>query len=642
MTSTPTTDTKATSTAPTTGAAATDTTAAKTPSAAGSADAESRSFSSGIRTLAPFAREDRAQYALSAALAVAGTVCQLGPFWVIYRAVSDVVEGSASRDGLFGLAVLALVFVVAEHAFMATSTYVSHRAAFATLHRLRLRIGDRLSRVPLGFVTRRRSGEIQRTLTEDVERLELFLAHAIPDLVAAGSVVALTTGWLFVVDWRMALSAVASVALALVLMSMTTRRGGAKMGDYLAAMARMNGSVVEFVHGLPVIKTFNRTGESFAETRDAVRAAAAFQAGWGREFLPLMTAFYTVAASAALTIVPVGLWLWLGGGLGTTELLFFFVLGLAYTAPVLRLTELLSQLSLLTLGSRLVSELHGAPELPEPAQHAALSEASVEFSSVDFGYPAEVGGADRQALAGVSFTARPDTVTALVGPSGAGKSTIARLICRFYDVDAGSVRVGGVDVREQPFRQLMEQVAFVFQETFLFDDTVAANIRLGRPDATDAEVTAAAAAAQAHVFITALSAGYDTRIGERGARLSGGEKQRLAIARAILKDAPVVVLDEATAFADPENEAALQDALTALIAGRTLIMIAHRLSTVAGADQILVVDGGRIVERGRHRELLAAGGLYARLWEAFADVEFVALGAAVHGAELGSAGRVSS
>lgn len=238
---------------------------------------------------------------------------------------------------------------------------------------------------------------------------------------------------------------------------------------------------------------------------------------------------------------------------------------------------------------------------------------------VEFAYR-DLDGRAAPALRGVSLTAEPGTITALVGPSGAGKSTLAKLVCRFWDVDAGSVRVCGADVRAMPFDQLMSQVAVVLQETFLFDDTVAANLRLARPEAADAELMAAATAARAHEFVTALPDGYATRIGERGANLSGGERQRLSIARALLKDAPIVVLDEATAFVDPENEAALQDALGELARGRTLLVVAHRLSTIVGADQILVLDEGRIVERGRHDGLVAAGGLYARMWQAFTAV----------------------
>jgi ATP-binding cassette, subfamily B, bacterial IrtA/YbtP len=579
-----------------------------------------------VATLLPFARDDLGRYILSAVFAALGTLCQLGPFYVIYLAIRAVLDGSADASYLFTLAWAALALVVGQYLFLGVSGYISHRAAFGTLYRLRLQIGRRLRRVPLGHVTGKRSGSIQRTMSEDIERLELFLAHALPDLVAAVVVVLATTIWMFAVDWRMALAALICLLAALLLVSVGVSRAQGLMGGYMAAMSRMTGSVVEMVHGLPVVRTFNRTGEAFAETQEAIHAAATYQADWGKSFLPLHTAYATLATATALTLVPTGLLLWTNEAIGTAELLFFFVIGLGYGAPVLKLLDFVARLSELSYGAELINELRNAGELTETEDSPEPREASIELDAVDFRYD----GADREALAEVSFHAAPRTITALVGPSGAGKSTIARLICRFYDVDAGAIRLGGVDLRDIPFARLMEHVSFVFQEAFLFDDTVEANLRLAKPDATEEEIEAACRAARAHEFITRLPEGYRTRIGQQGARLSGGERQRIAIARTLLKGTEIVVLDEATAFVDPENEVALQEAVDALVADRTVIMIAHRLSTIVGADQILLVDGGRIVERGRHDELLARNGRYAEMWHAFQDTEQIALGDAVH------------
>ena len=578
----------------------------------------------GFRLLLPFMRHGRLAFVTAAALAALSSLALLGPFWVIYRAVDDIVTGQPTRDAMYGYAALAAGFVILQYALTAAAEWTGHRGAFATLEQLRLRIGRRLGQVPLGFLTNRRSGEVQRTLSDDIERLEIFLAHAVPDVVSALTALLFMVAWLAIVDWRMALVSLVVVVAALPMMAIGVSRGSGKLGLYTEAMARMNASIVEFVRAMPVVRTFNGTGRVFGETKAAIDDAAAYEAQWGREFLPLFTAFFVLVSSPVLTIVPLGLLLWHTGHVDTSTLLFFFIVGLGFTLPLLRVLLVMTQLAYLGLGARLVRELDQAEVLPEPTDPAPLEGSRVEVRDVGFAYPVR-GEAPRPALRGVSFTTDPGTVTALVGPSGAGKSTLARLLARFWDVDEGSIRIGGVDVREMPIPQLMDQIAFVFQETFLFDDSVAANLRMAKPDATDGEVIEAARAARAHEFIAALPEGYETRLGESGARLSGGERQRLAVARALLKDAPIVILDEATAYADPENEVALQAALDRLASGRTVIVIAHRLSTVAGADQTLVLDEGQLVEQGRHDELIAGGGLYARMWDAFSAASEIAL-----------------
>ncbi|MGF1654890.1 MAG: ATP-binding cassette domain-containing protein [Actinomycetales bacterium] len=574
----------------------------------------------GVRLLLPFARHGWPQYAASALLALGGTAAQFLPYWAVYLVLRDVVADTLVARTVVTATVVALTGVVAMAGLLGAATWMSHRAAFATLEHLRLRIGRRLGEVPLGYLTRRRSGAVQRTINDDVERLESFLAHAVPDLVSAAGTLAGLTVWLLVVDVRMGLAAASVVALAVPLMMIGAGIGAARIEAYGRAMSRMNASIVEFVRGLAVVRTFQRGEDLFAETAGAIRDATRFQADWGRRLLPVHTGFSTLLSSNVVVVLPAGLWWWSRGELSTADLLFFLVLGLGYTTALLKVVQLTTQLGRLGVGAALVHELDRAPVLPEPAARAALGSPTVEFDGVSFAH-LDDEGRPSQALREVSFTARPGTVTAVVGASGAGKSTLLRLVARFADVDSGAVRVAGTDVRDMPVAQLMDQVALVQQETFLFDDTVAANLRLARPDASAAELESAARAARIHDVVTALPDGYATRLGERGARLSGGERQRLSVARALLKDAPVVLLDEVTAHVDTENEVALQDALTALVPGRTIIVVAHRLSTVAGADQILVLSCGRIVERGRHEDLLAAGGEYARLWAAFVDVE---------------------
>jgi ATP-binding cassette, subfamily B, bacterial IrtA/YbtP len=575
-------------------------------------------MTSGIRGLAQFAEGARVRLAVAAALAAVSTAAELVPFYAVYRAVDAVVRGQAMEggDGLAGWAWAALAGVLARYALFGLALYVSHLAAYDLLYRLRVRMAERLTRVPLGWFSDRRSGALKKVMADDVERLEIFLAHAVPDLAAAVTVGAATTVWLLARDWRMGLAAVVVVPAAFACMARSLRRSNERVVGYHESMGAMNAGIVEHVRGLPVIKIFNRSSQSVAETEAAVREHARWVDELSRRFLPLGTAYYSLVIASVFVVVPAGAALFLAGRLSTSDLLFYLVVGIGYGYPMARLYATFTNLSHISFGGNLVNEVLAAATLETTSSTRQMpADASVELDGVRFAYGEN--GEHGDVLHDVSFAAPAGTVTALVGPSGGGKTTIARLIARFWDVRAGAVRIGGVDVRDMPIEQLMDTVAFVFQDPFLFDDTVEANLRAGRPGATGDELAAAARAARILDVVEVLPDGWGTHLGERGARLSGGERQRLALARAILKDAPVVVLDEATSFVDPENEVLIQDAIGELAAGKTVVMIAHRLSTVAGADQILVVDAGRIVERGRHDDLVAAGGLYARLWDDF-------------------------
>lgn len=381
----------------------------------------------------------------------------------------------------------------------------------------------------------------------------------------------------------------------------------------------MNASIVEYLAGMPVVKIFNRTGEGFAETSKAVRAYSAIETGWAREYIPLGGTFFTLVLTNIVFILPVGLVLLYLDSIDLPTFLLFVILGANYSQPLLKLFNQFHALAHISMGSMLVGQLLAAKPQPDTGKTVPLASHDVAFEGVSFGYEGQ------DVLHGVSFTARTGEVTAMVGLSGSGKSTIAALIPRFHDAGQGQVTIGGVDVRDIGLEQLMDTVAFVFQDTFLFSGTIEANIRFGKPDASPTEVEAAAKAARAHDFIMALPHGYSTRLGEQGRSLSGGERQRLAIARAILKNAPIIVLDEATAFADPDNEAAIQEAISALTTGRTLIVVAHRLHTIAAADQILVIDAGHVAESGCHDALIERDGLYARLWEDYDHAQAISL-----------------
>ncbi len=572
-----------------------------------------------LRLITPYFTGSRLKIAMAVILATFSTACQLYPVLAVYKVIQAALAQTLDLHFALFHATTAALAVIAGYAGLGIAMGLSHVVAFEAICRLRLALARHMARLPLGYFTNRHSGDARKFVIDEPERLETIVAHGLPDSIGSLATWLAVSTWLFAMDWRMALAAILLTPLSFFMLTRAMAKGGKRAGDYQAANQRMNASIVEYLNGMAVVKIFNRTGQSLAETSEAVRSYSDVETKWARDFIPMGGAFYTLVLANVVVILPVGLALLAQGSLDIPTLLLFVILGSNYSQPLLKLFNQFHTLAHISMGSMLVSELLNAPPQPDTRRQVTLSGHDIVFNNVTFGYDA------RDVLHNVDFVAGAGQVTALVGPSGAGKSTIASLIPRFWDVRQGSITIGGVDIRDIGLDQLMDTVAFVFQSTFLFSDTIAANIRFGKPDATDAEVQAAAKAARAHEFIMALPQGYDTRLGDQGRVLSGGERQRIAIARAILKNAPVVVLDEATAFADPDNETAIQEAIGALTEGRTLIVVAHRLHTITNADQILVVDQGRVQESGQHHELVSRHGVYARLWDDYTRAQTIHL-----------------
>ena len=547
------------------------------------------------------------------------------PYVAIYFVVSDAIHVYPSFAELDSARVMTYGFVAVGGAVGNIALYMaallcSHAAAFDTEYRLRLSVVSHIARIPLGRFLSIGSGRVGKIMDANVNKVSEFIAHSLPDLAASTMAPVCLLAVLIIFDWRLGLAALACVVAgyAVQMSSAFNNRMHDVMPRYQQATEKMANATVEYVRGMPVVKTFGQTASSFTRLSDSVKEYTGVAIDVALFWQNLMPAFTAIVNNAWLFVLPVGIVIAVGVDDWPTFALnlIFYLLFVPSIAAVLNKLMYISQDSA-NLVSNLdaVEAVTGIPSLPEPAEGCSKSPAdtSIEFDEVSFRYEED----GPLALDKVSFRVPSGSTCAIVGPSGSGKSTVASLMARFWDVSSGSVRVGGVDVREMTSDTLMSQMSLVFQDVSLFKASLLDNIRMARPDATREEVVAAAKAAQADEFIRALPQGYETVYGSDGVHLSGGEKQRVSIARAILADRPIVVLDEATAFADPENEHLIQKAFAELMAGKTVVMIAHRLSTVVGADQILVIDGGRIVERGRHEDLLAAKGVYARLWSLY-------------------------
>ncbi|MGC4105853.1 MAG: ABC transporter ATP-binding protein [Thermomicrobiales bacterium] len=561
--------------------------------------------------LLTFLKPRKAQLTLSAILATIGTACQLAPYAIIAMIAGEIMADSPSESRMWRLVATLIVLIILRFVFMGAANAVSHMAAFAIQYHYRLKLADRMAKLPLGYFNTTSSGTLKKTVADDVGQMELYIAHNFPDAISAFLVTVLTCVALLIVDWRMAIAAFIPIVVSfLVLRKASWGDGSPQMLEYHARMAAMSARVIEFIQGLPVIKVFNRLGSEFSAAGNAVREMEELEVRFTRDFLRAGSFFFVFIGSSILTILPLGFWLYRNGSISLETLILFLVLGIGISGPLMRFYMIMHSFMITVESGRQILTVLNEPELPVTPTPEPMHDNSIAFSGVSFRYN---DGPD--VLHDLSFRVEPGTVTAIVGPSGSGKTTIARLVPRFWDVQAGSVEVGGTDVRLIAPDALMREVAFVFQEVYLFHDTVANNIRMGRPGAREDEVIAAAqAAARCDEFIRQLPNGYETVIGERGGTLSGGEKQRIALARAMLLDAPIVILDEATAFADPENESLIQEAISKLVAGKTLLIIAHRLSTITHVNQILVMERGSLVQRGTHQELSTMPGLYQDLW----------------------------
>lgn len=577
----------------------------------------------GISRLLELAGEKKTLVVWCCILSTLSVFFELVPFLAVYQVLGELLKhaadlSQANAKFMLSWAGYGIIGLLIGYALMYVGGMLGHTAAYRTLYGVRVRLAEHIGRLPLGWFNRNAIGKIKQITEQDVEQIEIFIAHQFPDMVNTVVLLLVMIVVMFSLNAWLALAAIVPilVGFAAQFSMMFGQKAQVGLKEYYDALENINTSSVQYVRGMPSIKIFGQTVHSFRRFYQDIIAYRDFSTRYAKNFESYYCLFKVLVLSLATFILAVGLFLFSGNPQNmafAVTLLFFLVFAPGISTPVFKLTNIGQSMTSITEAVDRIDRVMAEAEIREPESGKKPEHYDLVFDHVTFAY----GENAPQVLKNVDFRAEQGQITAIVGPSGSGKSTIAQLIPRFWDVGAGSIHIGGVDVREMKTEDLMNSMSFVFQDSFLFSDTLYNNIAAGKPGATKEEVYAAAKAAQCHEFIKQLPNGYDTLIGEGGVYLSGGEEQRVSVARAILKNAPILVLDEATAYADPENEHQMQLALQELIRDKTVLIIAHRLLTIKNADKILVLKDGQIEAEGTHEVLMKNSRTYADLWRAY-------------------------
>lgn len=566
-------------------------------------------------SLMAFIRPHRAGFITSTVLAVLSVASGMVPYFAVARMVNLLISGEKNFSIYLTWGGVALIAYLLKSILHGISTRCSHEATFHVLSELRRAVADKLTHVSMGYLTDTPSGRLKTTMVERVEQMEVPLAHIIPEMTANLLIPLAIVVYLFVLDWRMALVSLLTIPVGILCYMAEMKEYPKKYGAVVQAGKHMSATTVEYINGIEVIKAFNQSAASYGKFTQAVRQSANLMLDWMKSTQGYSALMMTIWPAVLIGVLPIGCVFYRNGSLTAPDFITIAILSLGIVGPLVGAIFLTDDFSKIATITGEIGAVLSEPDLERPTQRKELHGLDIDLRDVTFAYK------DKQVLKGVTLNIRQGTTTALVGPSGFGKSTIAKLIASYWDAGGGSITIGGVDVKNLPPEQVMDLIGYVSQDNFLFNVSVRENIRMGRPEATDDEVEAVAKASGCHDFIMGLDYGYDTVVGGAGGHLSGGERQRVAIARAMMKNAPIVILDEATSYTDPENEAVIQDAIGRLTHGKTLIVIAHRLSTITDADQIAVVDQGKILDVGTHDELLKRCPLYAQMWAAHTQVK---------------------
>ena len=563
-----------------------------------------------------WAGQKKSSYVFSVILAIGNVVCKIIPYFIIIDVVKMFLNGSKNfNDYMYDAILIAVSFIIAE-LFHSLSTSLSHKATFTVLANIRKACCDKLARVPLGYVKDTSSGTLKNIMVERIDSIETTLAHVIPEFTSnlLGPVVILI--YFFTIDYRLALWSLVPILVGFISYFGMMFDFKPNFEKTVKATKDLNDAAVEYIDGIEVIKAFSKTESSYERFTTSAKAYANSFISWMRKCSIFHALMMTITPYTLLTVLPLGAHYVANGSLTVDHFILCIILSLSIAGPLITAFSYTDDLGKIDV---IVGEVVGIldqKELERPQNSIENPhDNSITLKDVKFGYH------DQEVLHGINMSLQAGSVNAIVGPSGSGKSTIAKLIASLWDVDSGSIEIGGVDIKNIALDDFNKRIAYVAQDNYLFNETVRENIRQGNPNATDEDIIEVTKKSGCYEFIIQLENGFDTIVGGAGGHLSGGERQRISIARAMLKDAPIIILDEATAYTDPENEAILQNSIAKLVAGKTLIVIAHRLSTVKDSDQLFVVDEGNIVAHGTHDELLERCSLYKDMWNAHISVK---------------------
>lgn len=561
-------------------------------------------------------KEHKGKVFTSALIAIIGVGLDVVPYFSVANIINNIVEGKVEIGAYIPYILAVLVGLLGSILFHELSTIISHNLAYRVIEGKRKKLVDKLSKISMGEIEKRSSGQWSQFMVETLDKMEQPIAHVIPEVIANLLIPIVLVVIIFIMDWRIGVANLLTIPLGLLFFMMMMRGYEEKSKRYQEASKAMNTTMVEYVNGIKVIKAFNKSASSFGKFKETVNENKKAMLDWYLSVCFSMTGAMETIPATMIFVLPTSLYLFMQGSVEMSLLIMCILLSYASYKPLIKAMSHLETMANIKIVMKEINKVMEIPDLERGKQLKHIKSYDVEFQNVSFAYDDS-----KNVLNNISFKANEKELTAIVGDSGGGKSTIAKLIAGFWNIDKGKILIGDVDLNDMPLKQNMELITYVSQENFLFNKTILENLRVAKEDASMDEIKEACVKASCHDFIMNLPNGYETVVGEGGSSLSGGERQRIVIARSFLKNSPIVLLDEATAYSDPDNEAIIQESIDALIKDKTVIMIAHRLSTIVKANKIIVVDNGNIVEEGSHEKLLELNGRYREMWDVYTEAK---------------------